>query len=74
MFIFAWLLQMSRVEHYCPKAGPIFVSAWLLQMSIVEHYCSKAGPIFQSTSLAVICVFRRLARGVIRIFCGSLYC
>jgi hypothetical protein len=36
---------MSRVEHYCPKAGPIFISAWLLQMSRVEHYCPKAGPI-----------------------------
>jgi hypothetical protein len=37
---------MSRVEHYSPKAGPIFISAWLLQMLRVEHYCPKAGPIF----------------------------
>jgi hypothetical protein len=44
IFISAWLLQMSRVEHYCPKAGPIFISAWLLQRSRVEHYCPKAGP------------------------------
>jgi hypothetical protein len=42
------MLQMSRVEHYCPKAGPIFISAWLLQRSRVEHYSPKAGPIFIS--------------------------
>jgi predicted RNA-binding Zn-ribbon protein involved in translation (DUF1610 family) len=39
---------MSGVEHYCPKAGPIFISALLLQRSRVEHYCPKAGPIFIS--------------------------
>jgi hypothetical protein len=36
---------MSGIEHYCPKAGPIFISALLLQRSRVEHYCPKAGPI-----------------------------
>jgi hypothetical protein len=42
IFISAWLLQMSRVEHYSPKAEPIFISAWLLQMSRVEEI--KIGP------------------------------
>jgi hypothetical protein len=42
---------MSGVEHYSPKAEPIFISAWLLQMSRDEHYCPKAGLIFISAWL-----------------------
>jgi hypothetical protein len=49
--ISVWLIEMSRVEHYCPKAGAIFISAWLLQRSRVEHYSPKAGPIFISSWL-----------------------
>jgi hypothetical protein len=36
---------MSGIEHYCPKAGPIFISALLLQRSRVEHYADiNIGP------------------------------
>jgi hypothetical protein len=44
---------MSGVEHYSPKAGPIFISAWLLQMSRDEHYCPKAGLIFICSTLDI---------------------
>jgi hypothetical protein len=57
-------VKRSRVEHYCPKVGPIFISAWLLQRSRIEHYCPLG-----RTYIYICLVITEVKRSIVEHYC-----